>query len=282
MTTPVTYMAHTTRPTHPGGGEHVEKMDQFFTQWAALSAPVSLAQRLQGFFKDFRLLQPTLSILKPEPVIDWTTHLADLGAFFQALPPALQLEAEKRRLGSAINIWQASHLGQDEVRNCRVLAWLLDHHGSHGQGSDILAAMLDQIKPVAKQFPTSVSARDRYWTRLESCPMGDKESRVDIEINGAEFLLFIEVKIGAQETSDQLDRYLNIIQDKAERRKFGVIYLTKLGQLPPRFKDKTDMPICPASWTDVISVIQMQISKLPDCFSRVVLGQYIQHLRSFR
>lgn len=282
MANPASFMASTTRPMRPGGGELLEKMDQFFTQWTALGAPASLAQRLQGFFEDFHLLQHTLPIPQPELVIDWTTRLADLRAFFQALPPALQLEAEMRRLGSAINIWQANHLGQDEVRNCKVLAWLLDHQGSHGQGSDILAALLGHIKPVARQFPASVSATDRYWTRIESCPMGDKESRVDIEINGAEFLLFIEVKIGAQETSDQLDRYLNIVQAKAGKRKFGVIYLTKLGQLPPRFKDKTDIPICPASWTDVVSVIQIQINKLPDCFSRVVLGQYIQHLRSFR
>lgn len=282
MTTPTTFLANTTRPTHPGCGELVEKMNEFFTQWAALNAPVSLAQRLAGFFKDFRLLQPTLPIRQPEPVIDWTTRLADLRAFLQALPPALQLEADKRRLGSAINVWQVSDLGQDEVRNCKVLAWLLNQQGSHGQGCDILAALLNHIKPIAKQFPTSVSATDKYWTRLESCPMGESESRVDIEINGAEFLLFIEVKIGAQETSDQLDRYLSIAQAKAGKRKFGVIYLTKFGQLPHRFIDKTELPICAASWTDLIRVVQMQINKLPKCYSRDVLGQYVQHLRSFR
>ncbi len=266
------------------------QLKEFFTAWAerpnallaAVPAPATRAVQLESFFAAWPPLESPTESQPPARVIDWSARLFDMTRFFEDLRPALLAQAEQRRMGSAINVWEASGLGWDELRNSKVLAWLLDCRGTHGQGSRILAALLECVPQDTRNLPTPETADLPYWTHIESCPLGERESRVDIEIDGEGLLLFIEVKIRAVETSDQLDRYLEIANAKARGRPWGLVYLTRHGALPSRFAGpQADLPLVPVSWSDVASVIKRHCETLPDCLTRSVLRQLIEHIRSF-
>lgn len=157
-------------------------------------------------------------------------HREQFGAFASAFRQAA--DAHRQR-GTAANLWKVAGLGHDELRNSEVLAWFLNKFGEHGQGSRILeiflATTLAQGSPEAKIQPEDVR-NGPYWTNTESLPLGDMKSRVDIEIESPSFLLFIEVKIRAPETGDQLERYVDLIQRKAGNRRWQVVFLTPQGR----------------------------------------------------
>ena len=90
-----------------------------------------------------------------------------------------------RQQGLAVNVWQTAGLKNDEVRHSKVLKWFLDCRGDHGQGNAILLHLLKELPLLEKYQPK------RYFTTEECCPLGNQESRVDIEIDADEFLLFI-------------------------------------------------------------------------------------------
>lgn len=276
-------------PVVDAGPELTERLRVFFAGWAEhrlaswSRQPEPLAPRLQRFFAAWEPLRPTIELEPPAPIIDWEQRTAQMKGFFQSFAPALQVLAEERRLGTAINVWKAGDLRRDELRNSKVLGWLLDCRGDHGQGSRILAGLLERIAPKSVEFPQPLNTARPYWTRIESCPLGEKESRIDIEIDGEGLLLFIEVKIDAMETRDQLDRYLALGEAKAGRRPWNVIYLTRHGQLPSRFKEaEANARLVAASWRDVVAVLEQQVEVLPDCFARNVLRQFAEHIQSFR
>lgn len=277
-------------PVAESAPELAARLGAFFTAWKerrnALPSdqpPGPLAPQLQRFFSAWQPLRTGIESQRSVPVIDGAVRVAEMTRFFRNFGPALQARAEHRRLGSGINVWEASGLGWDELRNSKVLAWLLDCRGTHGQGAGILAGLLDCIARKSREFPVSANTELPYWTRIEPCPWGEDESRVDIEVDGDALLLFIEVKIGAMETTDQLDRYLAIGKAKARDRPWGVIYLTRHGRLPLRFtRAGADVPLIPMSWSDVKEVLEQQVRTLPDCFARHVLRQLAEHIHSFR
>lgn len=148
------------------------------------------------------------------------------------------LYSAHRMQGQAVNLIDLLKVGRDELRNCALLAWLLDCSGSHGQGAAFLRCFLDCAQesgcPVA--FPTDSAASGRYRTTLESSYDEDDElygrqrSRVDIELDGDAFLLFIEAKVGAAESDGQLSRYLHIGRVRAGNRPWGLVFLTPTGR----------------------------------------------------
>ncbi|WP_295588482.1 PD-(D/E)XK nuclease family protein [uncultured Lamprocystis sp.] len=284
---------HLTAPENPSAEPAPElavQLGRFFTAWAEnhnalfrdTPIPESLADQLQRFFAAWQPLHTPIDHKQSVPTIDWAARVIEMTLFFEDFRPALQAQAALHSQGSLINVWEVSGLGWNELRNSKVLAWLLDCRGTHGQGAKILATLLEGIPSDIKDFPKSGTTDLPYWTRVESCPLGEKDSRVDIEIDGEGLLLFIEIKIGAVETAKQLDRYLAIAKARARGRPWGVIYLTRYGQLPSRYQDAgTDVPLIPVSWSDVIKAIERQIETLPDCFTKIVLRQFVEHIQSF-
>lgn len=276
----------------PTGATPLDGLSEFCAEWGRIHSsasessvpdcPVDLAPRLEHFFSAWRQLAEPLEPGLPPSATDWAERAPQMADFFRKLGPALRNQTAQRRRGDAINVWEVSHLGRDELRNSKLLAWLLDRHGSHGQGPDLLAALLDRIArhmngPLGKQ-----AIALPYRTGVESCPLGEKDDRVDIEIDGDGLLLFIEVKIDAPETARQLDRYLNIAKVKARGRPWGLVYLTRHGQLPARYTGSRAHPgLIPVDWPAMAEIIERHTETLPDCFARAVLRQYAAHVRAF-
>jgi len=178
--------------------------------------------------------------------------------------------------GLGVNVWKVASVKYDEVRNSAILAWLLDSNGSHGQGNIFLEGLLSWLadnKSVSQQarenLPKPGCTEDvQYRIRPESLPLGEKESRVDIEISGP-FVLIIEVKINATENGDQLRRYLDIARKKAGDKKWGVLFLTRYGT-PPNDTTLHDS-VCRISWKQMISIINDVTDK------KVHQGSFIEH-----
>jgi hypothetical protein len=150
--------------------------------------------------------------------------------------------------GGKINVWDAAGIGRDEVRNCAVLGWFLNCRESHGQGTAFMRCLLESAGtfPGGDAKPADFSQPgDPVYHIFTEQPYTHEyldDSRVDIVLENEAFLLFIEAKIDAGETGDQLKRYTEILPARAGKRKHGMIFLTPDGR-PGSVKG-----IIPLSW----------------------------------
>jgi hypothetical protein len=199
----------------------------------------------------------------------------DCGAFVDFARAFSAIPRENR---TKVNIWRAAGLGTDEVRNTRVLAWLLDRFEDHGQGSSVLESLIDRVNSRcgATGVDASVVRNSSYWTRTESRPLSSLESRVDIEIESDSFLIFVEVKIYAGETGDQLDRYAELIRRKAGQHKPTlVLFLTPNGRRP----DNAVLNVVPIFWRDVAAILYEHAAH--ESFAASAIRQFADHIMTF-
>lgn len=249
------------------------------------------------FFPACQGMYSSQPLEKEDPMVEWRNFFS----LWDLLPPAevastkkLPLDCESfktfereftdayeayRSSGAMSNVWRTAGLGHDELRNSQVLSWILDKFGDHGQGSAILE---DIVKLLGRQSQIQVTAdnihNNSYWTRTESLPLGDIESRVDIEIESSAFLIFIEVKVQAPETGDQLKRYVDLAPNKAAGRPWAVIYLTTEGRLPDN--DDLHGVIIPLSWKQIAKILDDHTSgDLGKSFSYHIFRQFADHVR---
>ncbi|KQU80081.1 hypothetical protein ASD12_11770 [Mesorhizobium sp. Root102] len=148
-----------------------------------------------------------------------------------ALSPALR---QARQRGDAIDVWSVAGLGRNEVRTARVLTWLLDPGGSHGAGDAYLIEIWNRIDGTSK---AGFQLKDVQGAVRESYPLGNGDHRVDIEITGANFLLFLEIKIDALESKkDQVALYAQLAATKAvslRKQHWAVLYLSETSPSDP-------------------------------------------------
>jgi hypothetical protein len=180
----------------------------------------------QRFFKEFtRLAQKGVALKAYAPL-----NPQACAAFFAAFADAY---AACRAQGRAVDIWRVAGIGNDELRNSAILAWLLDCHGSHGQG----AAFLRQLFSCLPGWKELAVAAD-YRTRVESSydenepGVSKNRSRVDIEVDGLSFFLLLEIKIRSGETDNQLERYLRLGEARKGNRPWALLFVTPDGRLP--------------------------------------------------
>lgn len=203
------------------------------------------------------------------------------------------------RSGAAVSVWEVAGLGTDEVRGCSVLAWLLDRYGSHGQGDAFLRCFLDCVsKGTADgdypQMPTAADIGNGYRTRVESrydalsCDQPESQSsRVDIEIDGPGMLLFIEAKIYAGETNNQLERYLGILRAVAGPRNRALVFVTPTGRLPQCDSVSTQGEVRAVSWKQIAGGFSRHLTLMDtdglakDSFAAVLIKQFCDHITHF-
>ena len=185
--------------------------------------------------------------------------------------------------GGTINVWDIAGVGTDEVRNCAILGWLLDCHGSHGQGASFLRCFLDSVRYAPQndssslmRLPQAVHVSPPYRTTLENtyspgdlCDNGPN-NRVDIVIENESFLLFIEVKIHARETGNQLERYSNILQAHACNKPCGLVFLTLTGRAA---RDESAKGIACLNWKHLADSLEAFIHVPNDSGESVSAGQ---------
>ena len=249
--------------------EFSNQLANFFNDWKRLEQQqqdvvqeqLSFEENLGRFFKDWRKV---------------FINDRQLARFFNQYQSdevqAPILAAQQQGLG--VNVWQTAGLKNDEVRHSKVLKWILDCRGDHGQGNAILLHLLKELPLLEKYQPK------RYFTTEECCPLGNQESRVDIEIDADEFLLFIEIKINAMEGKDQLQRYIDIAEAKAKDRDWLIVYLTRNGKLPERYNAHKNLK--GMSWMG-ISKILSEYTKNSEVNNRSawLVKQFADHIKNF-
>lgn len=262
--------------------DHLKNLPNFLQEWSKSNGEQDdLGKQLSDFLVNWQSIvgNQDVDVAAAVTVID----SRQLQNFISDMTPFLAALRAERRNGNAANIWEVSGLKRDEVRISSVLAWFLDSYGEHGQESALLSGLLNSIKDMPENFPSSkVVSSSPYWVNVETCPSGDKCSRVDIEIEGDKFLLFIEVKIDAVETNNQLDRYLEIGEVKSGNRPWGIIFLTPSGCKPKVSTiAKKDSRIVCMSWRNISKVFYAHGQALPLCFSQSLLYQFAQYSSKF-
>ncbi len=164
---------------------------------------------------------------RPIDPIRFSSFLADLQTGLTA----------SRHDGSLLNIWSIAGLKRNEVRTSAVLGWVLDCNGSHGFGSAVLGALLKRLQErTDSEELRQVMLGSHYRVSVEHSSFGERDNRVDLAIEGANCVLFIEVKIDAPEGTDQLDRYAVLARRKAVALRKDVslvLYLNKTRPLNP-------------------------------------------------
>lgn len=248
-----------------------KELATFFDDWKKIQKnenelinKISLANSLDKFFKEWSRAY----IDK----LEWAKFFDE----FLEIQKALDLD---RKNGLKANVWTVSGLKKDERRNTDVLKWFLDCKGNHGQRASIFHQFLQLLpEPFCNFEPTT------YSIVTESCPLGLNESRVDIEIVAEEFILFIEVKIGASEGVNQLQRYHDIAQAKsqAKQKQYLIVYLTRDGKLPSRHEH--DNKYLGLKWSEVSRQFELysaEISKQSRENNSIwLLSQFSEHIKN--
>ncbi|MCU4582996.1 PD-(D/E)XK nuclease family protein [Acinetobacter gyllenbergii] len=269
--------------------------------WAAVllqTEKLSFEKKLDLFFKEWR----DLSLIEEVPEQPLCIDSMRLEHFFQNFDLAVEPIRVAKKQGFALNVWKAAGLKKDEVKNGQVLKWFLDWRGDHGQENEILKMFLEilpeQFHPPENQtleekknylMNYSVTAESHYFAVNDLCMDFGKEindqsirknSRIDIEIDAKEFLLFIEVKINANEGKGQLQRYYDIAKKRADgRKKWAIVYLTKDGKLPKEYSASEYIGI---SWTRVSEKLS-EYAEQEDINNRGawLAKQFADHIKSF-
>lgn len=247
----------------------VGQATRFFSAWQDLHED-SLVE-WSDFFSRWEQLASATEEPKKKPPFD----CAGLESFANAFAEPFKAY---RQSGAMVNVWRAAGLGHDELRNSQVLAWVLDKFGDHGQGSAILERLValasDQLVGVSPE----IVSQNNYWTRLESLPFGDLASRMDIEIESTAFLIFIEVKVRAPETGNQLERYVDLAIKKAGKNPWFVIFLTPDGRKPA--DEKLHNQIVSLSWKQIADLLDLhKTSAQGNSFTGRIFQQLADHFR---
>jgi hypothetical protein len=212
-----------------------------------------LAKWLPNFFRDFQACRVDSPPSRHESRQE--IDCSKIASLFDSLKQPL---IDTRISAHDCNPWEVAGLKRDEVRNCAVLAWILNPKGSHGLGSAPLSALLNKLSShFDADFPEHTG---KYcFVRAESNPDGQLTNRVDIEIDCENFYLLIEVKIDATEGPWQLERYGDISSILAGSRPWAIVFLTPEGR-PATSAGKHEGMVVPISWRTLSKTIQKTLS----------------------
>jgi hypothetical protein len=242
---------------------------RFFSEWQDLHEDPFV--EWSNFFSSWEQLAPVTKLPEKKPPFD----CEGLESFANAFTEPFK---EYRKSGAMLNVWRAAGLGSDELRNSQVLAWVLDKFGDHGQGSTFLEGLVALAGHQLAGVSPEIVSKNNYWTRLESLPFGDLASRMDIEIESPEFLIFIEVKVRAPETGNQLERYVDLAIKKAARKPWFVIFLTTDRRKPAN--NSLHNKIVSLSWKDIANLLDSHnTSAHCNSFTGRIFQQLADHFR---
>lgn len=248
------------------------RLREFIRVWrAAQTESTSTAGRLRSVI---RQIAPYLA--RHQTTVDVQQRQASVEGLAQTLDALKAPLQTARGRGELSDIWSIAGIGHDEVRNSRVLAWLLDPVGSHGFGDAFIRALWQRIRGF--ELAGFEIENLRSVTR-ENYPIASSEHRVDIEIGGADFVVFIEVKVYAGESkASQVAQYLALARQKASnlhRSNCAVIFLSEMA--PSAIEG-----IVPCRWRDVAASIKSAIySKDRTSITAQLAAQFATHIKRF-
>jgi PD-(D/E)XK nuclease superfamily len=240
------------------------------------------AARLAVFLEQARPLWPQPIKAKPIEI--------DAEKFEQFLDKLRTPLQAVREAGLRINPWVVAGLERREVANTAVLAHLWTYEQGGTLARNFLAAFLEGCKAKSvgcmavypKGFDSWEAALAAGYTIYkEHPPLGEITERLDILIEGTNFLIAVEVKIDAVETQNaegvpQTKRYKDVLAmrgEKTGREHCAVILLSC-------FKTTTDADFS-ATWGDVVKAAQAVATPPQPSHNQQLILQFAQHISTF-
>lgn len=256
-----------------------ERAIRFLDGWRALRPPepAPLAERIR------RLLEGAGPLLRaPAPQVMPPRAPPSPEAVLRLLEGLRAPLIRARSSGSLIDLWSVAGLRRRELPNAAVLAWLLDPRGSHGQGSLCLTGLLDLAQRKSGVHLSGLALGD-VRVQPEERPLGSDRDRVDIVVEAADLLIFIEVKIDAAEGQAQLSRYVEsaarvaavqALSDGAIPKKTLTVFLS------PRPPVETVAGVVHVSWRELASTLT-RLAGQADGLAELLIRSFAAHTRQF-
>ena len=154
----------------------------------------------------------------------------------RALDADVRLETLHEML-TEFNLFNVLGVERSELQHSRVLEWLLDPSGSHGLGNSFLRGFLTCISSECDRAGVSTAVVDG-WDLLD-VETEREQDRIDILVVGESdgFVCLIENKIDSEEHTDQLSRYLKVVERRYPCLKALPVFLTPVGAKPSKDRD---------------------------------------------
>lgn len=253
-----------------------QRMRAFLFGWSELTGKSpAMVDRLKTFLEALDLLShdERAAIEQSRSQIPASLDLARLASTLNALAPRL---ANARRAGGDVNVWQMAGLKRAEVRNAAVLASLWSPATMGDRGSAFFTRFVRRLAP-CDTLPTDEDLVKGYVVRTEHCTTGVASERVDITVEGATFVIGIEIKIGAGEGPQQLSRYRGSVEEWARARgKRGTVIL-----LAP-FRTSVQ-GVLQACWQDVILAARETLPPTRNAYTYAdrLLSDFAAHVAAF-
>ena len=251
----------------------VEHLASFLSAYRAARTPLpsqAWPARLAAFLDAFRKIG-----FIPAPVIAQRRKVdpVRLGEALTALRVPL---AEERAAGTLLNPWTLAGLRRNEVRNAAVLASFLSPRLTGRVAVDLLDALLDTLRPDAR-LPDRTELERGFHVRTEHYVAGGDRDRVDLTIEGGQFVLGLEIKIDAVEGVDQLTRYVETVARWGGQRgkRAAVLFLAPY----PAGRDD----VRSLDWRAVMTAARKVAgpAKAGRTATQSLIGQFADHIASF-
>jgi hypothetical protein len=227
-----------------------QRLATFLSQYRASQLSDELVVRLERFFS---VANGRLDSRCKRREQRRNLDRVQLEATFTALGQPL---VRARAAGLIINPWSVAGLKRVEVRHAATLAALWRPALGGSAAMTFLDAFLRRLVPIKNPLPSRSQLQRGYVVRTEHCPLGEASERVDLTIEGADFLLAIEVKIDAPEGKKQLQRYHGSITAWGQARGKPVTLI----QLAP-FAPPADSGVIAACWADVTAAARSSLPR---------------------
>lgn len=176
------------------------------------------------------------------------------------------------------SLFEVLGLVLDEVRNCRVLRWLLDPLAPHRLGFSILSAFLDDIGSRCPQLDPPVFPRAEEVVVVAEEQRGD--TRADLVIYGPAWRIVVEAKILAAEQDRQGHRLVEHWPGST------YVFLTLTGK--EMMTAPQDTPWVTCSWRDLLAHVDVVSARAPlarderEGQARAAIADYLSATRRLR
>lgn len=134
------------------------------------------------------------------------------------------------------NIFEILQLQHYEIRHSNFLAWLLDPNGNHGLGDAFLKHFLLDVLKDERSVNKKVS--DINKLKNQKCKVYRELENIDLVIAFDDLVIAIENKIKSKEHSNQLEKYIKVIEERFVGKDPVFVFLTPsatAASLPDRY-----------------------------------------------
>jgi hypothetical protein len=193
----------------------------------------------------------------------------DFRFFEKAIPKIIFDKLNRSTSPPNLNIFEGMNIGNNELKHCSLLSWFLNPSANHCQGQLFLELFLhkfkvkDAIKYINGGYFT-VSTEDNFA----------EQGRVDIIISSSDFWFIIEAKILANEQTDQIARYNDILIKKSRvlgipKSRCKLFFLTRDGR-----KSTTGIADYCISWKEIAEILNSYSSHCNNEYVSLTAKQY--------